>query len=83
MSKFLLFIVFYFLFANCREDNNTKLNENEYEIETIKIVLSNDLPPPTKWDEEKIKSFGNHKALLGYLNAYFDHCPIKVSPNVI
>ena len=21
--------------------------------------------------------------LLGYLNAYFDHCPIKVSPNVI
>ena len=83
MSKFLLFRVFYFLFAICREDNNTKLNENEYEIETIKIVLSNDLPPPTKWDEEKIKSFGNHKALLGYLNAYFDHCPIKVSPNVI
>ena len=21
--------------------------------------------------------------LLGYLNAYFDHCPIKVSPNII
>jgi hypothetical protein len=82
MFKFLLFILF-FLFVNCREENNTKLNENEYEIETIKIVLSNDLPPPTKWDEEKIKSFGNHKALLGYLNAYFDHCPIKVSPNVI
>ena len=83
MSKFLLFIVFYFPFVNCREENNTKLNENEYEIETIKIVLSNDLPPPTRWDEEKIKSFGNHKALLGYLNAYFDHCPIIVSPNVI
>ena len=28
-------------------------------------------------------SFGYHKVFLGYLNAYFDHCPIKVNPNII
>ena len=57
------------------------LQENE--IETLKIVLNENLPAPTKLDEEKIKSFENHKVLLGYLNAYFNHCPIKLSPNVI
>ena len=57
------------------------LQENE--IEKLKIVLNENLPAPTKIDEEKIKSFKNHKVLLGYLNAYFNHCPIILSPNVI
>ena len=34
-------------------------------------------------DNDKILSFGNHKLLLGYLNAYFNHCPIKLNPNII
>ena len=34
-------------------------------------------------DKDKILSFGNHKLLLGYLNAYFNHCPIKLNPNII
>ena len=55
----------------------------ENEIETLKIVLNENLPAPTRIDEEKIKSFKNHKVLLGYLNAYFNHCPIILSPNVI
>ena len=62
-------------------DQSKMLQENE--IETLKIVLNENLPAPTKLDEEKIKSFENHKVLLGYLNAYFNHCPIKLSPNVI
>ena len=62
-------------------DQSKILQENE--IETLKIVLNENLPTPTKLDEEKIKSFENHKVLLGYLNAYFNHCPIKLSPNVI
>ena len=62
-------------------DHSKMLQENE--IETLKIVLNENLPTPTKLDEEKIKSFENHKVLLGYLNAYFNHCPIKLSPNVI
>ena len=34
-------------------------------------------------DNNKILSFGNHKLILGYLNAYFNHCPIKLNPNII
>ena len=41
------------------------------------------MPKPTKFDEDKILSFGYHKVILGYLNSYFGHCPIKVNPNVI
>ena len=52
-------------------------------IETLKIVLNKNLPKSKKWDEEKIWSFGYNKVLLGYLNAFVDHCPIKVSPNII
>jgi hypothetical protein len=55
----------------------------EKEKETLKITLNNNLPAPKKWEENKIWSFGYHKVFLGYLNAYFDHCPIKVSPNII
>ena len=50
-------------------------------IETLKITLNKNLPKPTKI--KNISSFGTHKTILGYLNAYFNHCPIKVSPNVI
>ena len=50
-------------------------------IETLKIILNKNLPNPTKINH--ISSFGTHKTILGYLNAYFNHCPIKVSPNVI
>ena len=70
-------------------DKNFKSNisgknkkEKPKEIETLKIVLSEDLPKPKKFKKD-ISSFGNHKTILGYLNAYFNHCPIKVSPNVI
>ena len=52
-------------------------------IETLKIVLNKNLPKSKKWNENKIWSFGYNKVLLGYLNAFVDHCPIKVSPNVI
>jgi hypothetical protein len=52
-------------------------------IETLKIVLNKNLPKSKKWDEKKIWSFGYNKVLLGYLNAFVDHCPIKVSPNII
>lgn len=57
--------------------------EEKAKIETIKIILNENLPKPTKWSEEKISSFEKHKVVLGYLNAFFDHCPIKLSPNVI
>jgi hypothetical protein len=77
----LKFLLFYFLVLIDTEQNITRSNEKE--VESLKIVLSTNLPPPKKLDEDKIKSFGNHKALLGYLNAYFYHCPIKVNPNVI
>ena len=63
-----------------QQQNNIEGNS---EIETLKIILNDNLPKPKKWDEDKIWSFGYHKVLLGYLNAYFDHCPIKVNPNVI
>ena len=59
------------------------MNFKNSSVETLKITLNTNLPKPNKWDENKIWSFGYHKVLLGYLNAYFDHCPIKVSPNVI
>ena len=48
----------------------------------MKIILNLSLPKAKKWNKDKINLFGRHKVLLGYLNAYFDHCPIKVSPNV-
>ena len=53
------------------------------EIETLKIVLNENLPKSTMIDNNTILSFGNHKLILGYLNAYFNHCPIKVNPNII
>ena len=51
--------------------------------EVLKIVLNTKLPPSKKWDSEKIWSLGYNKVLLGYLDSFIDHCPIKVSPNVI
>ena len=70
---------------NAKEKQKQQQNyiEGNSEIETLKIILNDNLPKPKKWDEDKIWSFGYHKVLLGYLNAYFDHCPIKVNPNVI
>ena len=68
---------------NTKEKLKQNIIEGKSEIETLKIVLNNKLPKPKQWDENKIWSFGYHKVLLGYLNAYFDHCPIKVSPNII
>ena len=53
------------------------------EIETLKIILNENLPKSTMIDKNKILSFGNHKLILGYLNAYFNHCPIKLNPNII
>ena len=47
------------------------------EIETLKIVLNENLPKSTMINANTILSFGNHKLILGYLNAYFNHCPIK------
>ncbi len=41
------------------------------------------MPNPKKIDENEIYSFGYHKLILGFLNAYFNHCPIRLSPNVI
>jgi len=68
-----------------KKNHNQKQNsiEGKSKIETLKIILNDNLPNPKKWDEKKIWSFGYHKVILGYLNAYFDHCPIKVNPNVI
>ena len=60
------------------KENEEKETKN---IETLKITLNKNLPKPTKINN--ISSFGAHKTILGYLNAYFNHCPIKVSPNVI
>ena len=53
------------------------------EIETLKIILNENLPKSTMIDKNKILSFGNHKLILGYLNAYFNHSPIKLNPNII
>ena len=65
-------------------ENEIKKEEHEEkEKDTLKIVLSENLPSPKKWNEKKIQSFGYHKALIGFLYAYFDHCPIRLSPNVI
>ena len=61
-----------------KKENKEKGDKN---IETLKIILNKNLPKPTKINN--ISSFGTHKTILGYLNAYFNHCPIKVSPNVI
>ena len=69
-------------FKHKHNDINNDIKEKT-KVETLKIILNENLPKPTKWSEDKIWSFGYHKVLLGYLNAYFDHCPIKVSPNVI
>jgi len=71
------------IIINFKPKEKQNIIEGKSEIETLKIILNDKLPKPTKWDENKIWSFGYHKVLLGYLNAYFDHCPIKVSPNVI
>jgi len=68
---------------NFKSKQKQNIIEGKSENEALKIILNDNLPKPTKWDEDKIWSFGYHKVLLGYLNAYFDHCPIKVSPNVI
>jgi hypothetical protein len=75
----------YAFINNFKSTEKQKQNsiEGNSEIETLKIILNDKLPKPKKWDEEKIWSFGYQKVILGYLNAYFDHCPIKVSPNVI
>ena len=62
---------------------NKYQNIQENNIETIKITLNENLPSPTMIQNKKINSFGNHKAILGYLNAYFNHCPIKLSPNLL
>ena len=69
--------------TNKEKNNKKKILEINAENGTMKIILNTNLPSSTKWDDDKIWSFGYHKALLGYLNAYFDHCPIKVSPNII
>ena len=53
------------------------------EIEALKIILNEKLPKSTMIDNNEILSFGNHKLILGYLNAYFNHCPIKLNPNII
>ena len=62
---------------------NKYQNIQENDIETIKITLNENLPSPTMIQNKKINSFGNNKAILGYLNAYFNHCPIKLSPNLL
>lgn len=62
---------------------NKYQNLQENDIETIKITLNENLPSPTMIQNKKINSFGNHIAILGYLNAYFNHCPIKLSPNLL
>ena len=62
---------------------NSAIKFIEYGKETLKIILNNNLPSPKRWDNDKLLSFGNHKVFLGYLNAFFDHCPIKVSPNIL
>ena len=66
-----------------KKKKEEKSIEKKSEIETLKITLNNSLPKPSKFEEDKIRSFGYHKVILGYLNAYFGHCPIKVNPNVI
>ena len=70
---------------NDKFEKNFQMHKSDKDkgIETIKILLNENLPKPKKWNGHKISSFGYHKTILGYLNAYFDHCPIKLSPNVI
>ena len=55
--------------VNNKENYKIKKSDKGKEIETLKIVLNENLPKPTRWDENKIWSFGYHKAILGYLNA--------------
>ncbi len=81
MFKYASLKFFCFFVVNCIVINSAISERNE--VETLKIVINSYLPAPTKWDKDKINSFGNHKTLLGFLHAYFDHCPIKLSPNVI
>ena len=81
MFKYASLKFFCFFVVNCIVINSAISERNE--VETLKIVINSHLPAPTKWDKDKINSFGNHKTLLGFLHAYFDHCPIKLSPNVI
>ena len=81
MFKYASLKFFCFFVVNCIVINSAISERNE--VETLKIVINSHLPTPTKWDKDKINSFGNHKTLLGFLHAYFDHCPIKLSPNVI
>ena len=64
------------------QDEEKQLNK-EKQIETLKIILNESLPSPKKIEENEIYSFGYHKLILGFLNAYFNHCPIRLSPNVI
>ena len=64
------------------QDEVNQINK-EQQIETLKIILNENLPSPKKIDESQIMSFGYQKVILGYLNAYFNHCPIRLSPNVI
>jgi len=64
------------------QDEANQINK-EQQIETLKIILNENLPSPKKIDESQIMSFGYQKVILGYLNAYFNHCPIRLSPNVI
>ena len=75
-----LYIFLFFIIISCIKENNIK---EENKIESLKIILNPNLPQPTKFDEKIMESIGNHKVLLGYLNAYFYHCPIKISPNII
>ena len=72
--------IYNFISRKIQKQNSIK---GKSEIETLKIILNDNLPKPTKWSKDKIWSFRYQKVLLGYLNAYFDHCPIKMSPNVI
>ena len=64
------------------QDEEKQLNK-EKQIETLKITLNESLPSPKKIEENEIYSFGYHKLILGFLNTYFNHCPIRLSPNVI
>jgi len=66
-----------------QDQDKVNQTNKERQIETLKIILSKNLPRPKKIDKNQIMSFGYQKVILGYLNAYFNHCPIRFSPNVI
>ena len=73
----MILLIFYIYFLFIHPD------KKQEEIETLKIVLNPNLPHPSLIDQEKINYFKTNKLILGYLNAYYNHCPIKVSPNAI